>query len=164
MSGTFKRPSRFWIFIVLVVAASAGRAWLGRQAVQRETTGSAPGTRDLVTTRVEPSSTAEPEPLHLPLKLEVLKEVHQDPHAVPPSLVRFARAIAARMKQAKQDRLIEGVLVLELKACALSEDVADTARIFCVHQFERMQSGEQARELRRVLPEHLVRTLEALGD
>lgn len=157
---SFKRPSRFWVLVLVVVAVAAARAWLGQQSVQREKIPSVPAQSDSVSRAEHPSSDSEPKPLHLPLKQEILKEVHQDPHAIPPSLVRFAQAIAARMKQAKHDRLVEGVLLLELKACALSEDVADTARIFCMHQFERMQSSDQGREQAR----ELRRALEALGN
>jgi hypothetical protein len=70
----------------------------------------------------------------LPELEQIRREVGEDPHGTPPSLVAFATEVADRMEAAKGDREAEFKLLHELLACSVPNEQTRTAasvQAFC---------------------------------
>ncbi len=96
----------------------------------------------------------------------VRKEVRDNPHVTPPSLVAFARMLGPLMEKGLGDPASAQTLAKELQACAWNEKLAASARALCLSNTERLAEAhpgltDEAEETRERSPADVVRLAEA---
>lgn len=74
----------------------------------------------------------------LPAIEKIKEEVRSNPHATPPSLLKFAQSMYPLMEKALKDEGDARVLINALQDCALDESSAHAARVLCVTNSERL--------------------------
>ena len=90
----------------------------------------------------------------LPRLSEYQEEAGANPHATPPSLIRFTRALAPKLEAAEADETKARALVAELRNCVTQGEVS-ALRTYCVSKakglakrFDRLQSESDDLESR----------------
>ena len=84
--------------------------------------------------------------LQFPTLEQVRREVEANPHATPPSLIEFAKAMAPRMEEAlqSQDPRVVKRMVFALKGCALSDSnqAVPQVQALCVTNLKRLAEAK----------------------
>lgn len=73
-----------------------------------------------------------------PAPNQVRQEVRDDPHRVPPSLIRFARILGSELERAHADPSFAIQLLSSLEECVRSTEVIESARAVCLRQSKRI--------------------------
>jgi hypothetical protein len=73
-----------------------------------------------------------------PSREAVRKEVAENPHATPPSLLRFGQSLAPMMDEALRNPTYAAGLVREFRDCAWDESTPEVARAVCLSNARRL--------------------------
>ncbi len=79
-------------------------------------------------------------PVEAPKAETVYKEVENDPHVTPPSLLNFAAELGAKLKEALHDESKAAPLFAELEQCALKDgkEANPSAQALCLDNARRL--------------------------